>query len=183
MRSAASSRLPWPSVSVPSVPFPSPARGFPFLFGSSSRKSRTTPVAPGRTPSNAPSTRRRGVRSCVSSSAASNLRSGRTVQDGWRVPHGGTPLSLLFEPLPPYQRAKFDVQAFVQACSERVLIDGATHPDSPGYEVINGCLHGPPHVCRCALPARPTVCADPMTPFDPELADPELAAMPHVFNR
>ena len=112
-----------------------------------------------------------------------NVRSGRPVHDGWRLPDGGTPLSLLFVPLPRYQRARFDVRAFVQACQQHVLVDGAGHPDFPGYQVINGCFHGPPHVCRCALPARPRVGADPMARFNPKLADYARAAMPQTFNK
>ena len=111
-----------------------------------------------------------------------NLRSGRPVDDDWRVTDGSTRLSLLFEPLPWYQRARFDVRAFVQACQRHILIDGASHPDFPGYQVIRGCFHGPPHICRCGVP-RPRVGADPMERLEPELADYERADQPHKFNK
>ena len=110
-----------------------------------------------------------------------NLSSGRPVDDDWRLPDGATPLSLLFLPLPRYQRARFDVRAFVQACQQHILLDGASHPDFPGYEAMHGCFHGPPHICRCGVP-RPRVGADPMARLKPELADHVRAAMPHTFN-
>ena len=106
--------------------------------------------------------------------------SGRPVDIKW-TSAGRTGLSLLFEPLPYYQRARFDVKAFVQATQRYVLVDGATHPDFPGYQVIRGCFHGPPHICRCGVP-RPTVSAEPMDRIDPELADDDRAAQPHRFN-
>ena len=112
---------------------------------------------------------------------AFNVCSGRPVDDGWCLPDGATPLSLLFLPLPRYQRARFDVRAFVQACQQHILLDGASHPDFPGYEAMNGCFHGPPHICHCGVP-RPRVGADPMERLEPELADHARAAMPHTFN-
>ena len=126
----------------------------------------------------------RGRRSFVRQlERAFNIRSGRPVSDGWELREGETPLSLLFEPLPRYQRARFDVEEFVQACQEHVLVDGASHPDFPGFEALNGCLHGPPHVCRCPLPARTRGGAMPMQRLDPDRADREAASVPHVFNR
>ena len=111
-----------------------------------------------------------------------NLRRGRPLWHRWRLPDDGTPLSLLFVALPRYQQARFDVRAFVKACQRHVLIDGATHPDFPDYEVIGGCLHGPPHICRCGVP-RPRVGADPMPRLDREQANYDRARIPHVFNR
>ena len=114
---------------------------------------------------------------------AFNVRSRRPVHDDWELAEGQTPLSLLFQALPRYQRARFDVEAFVQACQEHVLVDGAGHPDFPGYHALNGCLHGPPHVCRCPLPARTGVGAVEMQRLDPAQAEHEAVAIPHVFNR
>ena len=114
---------------------------------------------------------------------AFNVRSGRIVYHDPYVDDGTSPLSLLLVPLPRYQRARFDVDAFVQACQEHVLVDGAVHPDFPGYEARNGCFHAPPHVCRCPLPPWTRVAAVKMEPLDPAQADRKAAAMPHVFNR
>ena len=112
-----------------------------------------------------------------------NVRSRRPVHDGWELEEGQTPLSLLFQALPRYQRARFNVEAFVQACQQHVLVDGAGHPDFPGYHALNGCFHGPPNVCRCPLPARTGVGAVPMQRLDPAQADHAARAVPHVFNR
>ena len=112
-----------------------------------------------------------------------NVRSRRPVHDGWELAEGQTPLSLLFQALPRYQRARFNVEAFVQACQQHVLVDGAGHPDFPGYHALNGCFHGPPNVCRCPLPARTGVGAVPMERLDPAQAEHAARAVPHVFNR
>ena len=111
-----------------------------------------------------------------------NLRSGRPVDDDSRVADGRPRLSLLFVPLGRYQRARFDVRAFVQAAQRHILIDGASHPDFPGYQVIRGCFHGPPHICRCGV-ARPRVGAAPLARLKPELADYERGDKPHTFNK
>ena len=107
-------------------------------------------------------------------------RSGRSVDIEWTTA-GRTGLSLLFEPLRWYQRARFDVKAFVQATQRHVLVDGATHRDFPGYQVIRGCFHGPPHICRCGVP-RLSVSAQPMDRIDPKLADHDRGGQPHKFN-
>ena len=113
---------------------------------------------------------------------AFNVRRGIPLPDTWHVPPGGTPLSLLLVPLPRQQRARFDVKAFAQACQRHILVDGATHPDFPGYKAMRGCFHGPPHVCRCGV-APPRVAADEMPYLDPDLVDFKRRGQPHKFNR
>ena len=58
---------------------------------------------------------------------------------------------VLMRPWPPHVEAVLDVRRISEARGFTVVLDGAAHPDLPGYIAIGGCLHAPEGICRCGI--------------------------------
>ena len=73
---------------------------------------------------------------------------------------------ILIRPVPGSRRARFRVAKYMQNRRARVLADGDTHRDFPGFVAQGGCLQAPPGVCGCGLKHPRPYPGDDVMPLD-----------------